>query len=516
MNCLRCGQQLQGATCSHCGYAIKEGDAVVSLFALNIDAMNAELKARKAVCRSCGKELQEEWKVCPYCGTVKKMATDFQQTVTTQTAATTPQATTSPAPAPAKKHTARNVLIAAGVVVVIASIVIVATILRRNSQTTQTNDGLFGSNVKADPAAKTQREDDLALIAKQWPNAQINPAGVRYIINTEGQGEKPKQGQMVSLHYRGYFLDGTVFDDSRARGKPIKIPAGTGTVILPWDQMVLDMQKGEKRTVIIPPELGYGAAGVGDGAIPPNAFLVFEIELIEMDDFVKVDGGTFQMGSPNEENSEKPVHSVTVSNFYMGKYEVTQKEWVEIMGNNPSHFKGDNLPVETVSWNEAVEYCNKRSVKEGLSPAYRNGGSGITCDFSASGYRLPTEAEWEYAAKGGNKDLTAYEYSGGNNVDAVGWYSENSRDRTHPVGTKAPNSLGLYDMSGNVYEWCWDWKGDYSNGAQTNPAGAASGSYRVLRGGSWISYAQGLRSAYRLSSTPSLRSRDIGFRLVRP
>jgi formylglycine-generating enzyme required for sulfatase activity len=231
---------------------------------------------------------------------------------------------------------------------------------------------------------------------------------------------------------------------------------------------------------------------------------------------VFVEGGTFQMGSTNGAGDERPVHAVTVKSFYMGKYEVTQKEWVAIMGSNPSSFKGDNLPVERVSWNEAVEYCNKLSLKEGLTPAYRGSVDSLVCNFNASGYRLPTEAEWEYAAKGGNKDYISYEYSGGKGVDGVAWYSGNSGNKTHPVGTKQPNSLGLYDMSGNVWEWCWDWKGNYSSGSQTNPVGASSGAYRVSRGGSWYNGAAGVRSALRFDYTPSGRNNALGFRLVRP
>jgi adhesin HecA-like repeat protein len=230
---------------------------------------------------------------------------------------------------------------------------------------------------------------------------------------------------------------------------------------------------------------------------------------------VLVEGGTFQMGSNNGDSDEKPVHTVTVKSFYMGKYEVTQKEWAAVMGNNPSDFKGDNLPVEKISWNEAIEYCNQLSQKEGLTPAYRGSGDTITCDFNASGYRLPTEAEWEYAARGGNKG-PAYEYSGGNSADSVAWYSGNSGSSTHPVGTKQPNSLGLYDMSGNVCEWCWDWYGSYTGEAQTNPAGASSGANRVYRGGSWGSVAAYVRSADRNNYTPFYRFNSLGFRLVRP
>jgi formylglycine-generating enzyme required for sulfatase activity len=265
-------------------------------------------------------------------------------------------------------------------------------------------------------------------------------------------------------------------------------------------------------------ELGAKLTGVAAalaGNIPSNMVLV--------------EGGTFQMGSSNGFNTEKPVHAVTVKSFYMGKHEVTQKEWREIMGTtiqqqwtmggskgNPERGAGDNYPIYCVNWYEVVEYCNRLSLKEGLTPAYRGSGDSIICDFTVTGYRLPTEAEWEYAAKGGNKSFLSYEYSGGNSVDRVAWYRENSGNSTHPVGTKQPNDLGLYDMSGNVREWCWDWYGDYSGGNQTDPRGASSGTSRILRGGAWSLDAAYVRSADRLYDTPSSRAYDLGFRLVRP
>jgi formylglycine-generating enzyme required for sulfatase activity len=229
---------------------------------------------------------------------------------------------------------------------------------------------------------------------------------------------------------------------------------------------------------------------------------------------VLVNGGTFRMGNHNGESDEKPVHSVTVNSFYMGITEVTQKEWIAIMGKNPSHFKGDNLPVEQVSWLDAVDFCNKLSQKEGLTPAYRISGKDVVCDFTANGYRLPTEAEWEYAA-GEGKDPAVYDYSGGSNADSVGWYAGNSNKTTHPVGTKAANSLGLYDMSGNVWEWCWDWNGSYNSESTSNPHGASSGAYRIERGGGWGSEAKYLRSTYRHGLAPSRKGSNLGFRLVR-
>jgi adhesin HecA-like repeat protein len=233
---------------------------------------------------------------------------------------------------------------------------------------------------------------------------------------------------------------------------------------------------------------------------------------------VLVEGGAFKMGSVIDtyswEAREKPVHRVKVTSFYMGKYEVTQKEWTDVMGNNPSIFKGDTLPVEQVSWYDAVKYCNALSLKEGLVPAYRETEDTITCDFKAPGYRLPTEAEWEYAARGGNQDPATSEYSGEDNLDEVAWHYGNSDKTTHPVGMKQPNSLGLYDMRGNVEEWCWDRYGWYSGWPQTNPRGALSGTRRILRGGSWY-YLDIKRLTYRNAIAPSASSSAWGFRIVR-
>ena len=204
---------------------------------------------------------------------------------------------------------------------------------------------------------------------------------------------------------------------------------------------------------------------------------------------VFVAGGTFQMGS-NSESDEKPIHTVTVSSFYMDKTEVTQAEYRKVMGKNPSRFSGcDDCPVEKVSWHDANAYAQK------------------------VGKRLPTEAEWEYAARGGNKSK-GYTYSGSNDLDAVGWYDNNSGSRSHPVAQKQPNELGLYDMSGNVWEWCSDRYGDYSSSSQTDPQGSNSGEYRVLRGGCWYYYDVSCRVALRIRNNPDFRSSVYGFRLV--
>ena len=231
-------------------------------------------------------------------------------------------------------------------------------------------------------------------------------------------------------------------------------------------------------------------------------------------DLVFVEGDTFQMDSTDGESDEELFHSVTVSNFHISKYPVTQKQWIDVMGSNPSHFKGDNLPVENISWYDAVDFCNKLSQKEGLTPAYTINGTDVTCNWKAIGYRLPTEAEWEFAAKGGNKSK-GFVYAGSDNIDEVAWYESNSGNKTHAVGTKKANELGIYDMAGNVWEWCWDWKAPYSSSAKPNPSGPDSGFYRILRGGSCCFNAERCRSASRGINYPNHSDHNGGFRVVR-
>ncbi len=249
------------------------------------------------------------------------------------------------------------------------------------------------------------------------------------------------------------------------------------------------------------------------------------------DNFVLVKGGSFVNTKSNL--YEK---GLTISDFYISKYEVTQQEWVEVMDTNPSEFKGDDLPVEMVSWYDCIEYCNARSVKEGLEPFYRidkdqkdpnnlNDSDEIkwtvTIIQGANGYRLPTEAEWEYAAGGGQKSKS-YTYSGSDDADEVTWYWRNSGDEyltgewfwqtiesnnnsTQAIGTKKPNELGLYDMSGNVREWCWDW--------YTDVVDSASGAVRVWRGGGWLGDAKACETTYRGSYEAYSKGYDQGFRI---
>ena len=217
-------------------------------------------------------------------------------------------------------------------------------------------------------------------------------------------------------------------------------------------------------------------------------------------EMVRVEAGTFIMGATPEMkdpwDDEKPAHQVTLTNdYYIGKYEVTQALWKAVMGKNPSDFKGDNLPVEKVSWDDCQEFISKLNRITGKT------------------FRLPTEAEWEYAARGGKKSR-GYQYGGSNNISDVAWYDSNSGYKTHAVGSKQANELGIYDMTGNVREWCLDRYGKYSSSSQTNPTGATSGAGRLYRGGSWAGYAWDCRSSYRNYYSPGSRYNHLGLRLV--
>lgn len=223
------------------------------------------------------------------------------------------------------------------------------------------------------------------------------------------------------------------------------------------------------------------------------------LDVSEIIPLVYVEGGTFQMGDRRGEPMESFVHPVSISSFYIGKYEVTQREWREIMGSNPSAFDNcPECPVEKVSYDEATIFLKRLSEKTGKH------------------YRLPTEAEWEYAARGGNKSM-GYPYAGGNNTGSIGWYDKNAKKSTHPAGKKQPNELGIYDMSGNIYEWCSDWFKDryYKSSPRDNPKGPPYGDARVIRGGSWKFNVKELKVTNRKFVRPSSKYNDVGLRVVR-
>ena len=225
-------------------------------------------------------------------------------------------------------------------------------------------------------------------------------------------------------------------------------------------------------------------------------------ETVQLDgiEFVFVSGGTFTMGCTSEQgddcsDGEKPAHRVTVSDFYMGKFEITQAQWKAVMGDNPSSVKGDNLPVDKVSWNDVQEFIRKLNIKTGKQ------------------YRLPTEAEWEFAARGGI-DSKGYKYSGSNTIGNVAWYKDNASGKNPAVGTKSPNELGIHDMSGNVFEWCSDWNAPYKNNEQTDPQGPATGTHRVFRGGCLAGDTKTARITTRTIGLPDIRWNSLGFRLA--
>ena len=233
----------------------------------------------------------------------------------------------------------------------------------------------------------------------------------------------------------------------------------------------------------------------GGGFVNDGQNKVFTVKGVSFK-MIAVKGGTFQMGNDYGYDAEMPVHQVTLSDYYIGETEVTQELWNAVMGSNPSNLTGNmQCPVEQVSWNDCQTFISRLN------------------ELTGATFRLPTEAQWEYAARGGNQ-AQGRMYSGSNTIDNVAWYTSNSSSTTHPVKTKAPNELGIYDMSGNVWEWCSDWYGSYSSAAQTDPTGPSTGSYRVCRGGGWNGYASGCRVAGRFHDAPTISYFSLGLRLA--
>jgi len=321
------------------------------------------------------------------------------------------------------------------------------------------------------------------IFAAELKNERARQEGNRLVISYDLEGKEREADVNLTITVEGKTYKSS---DLHVEGDVGKVRTGRGKRIS-WN-ILQDFPRGFRGAVDW--ELTTGGDAFTDVTTGMS--------------FVFVKGGCYQMGDTfgGGDGDEKPVHEVCVDDFYIGKYEVTQGQWQRIMGSNPSHFSscGDNCPVENVSWRDVQEFIRKLNNQSGKR------------------YRLPTEAEWEYAARSGGKREKWSGTSDGSSLGDYAWYDANSGGQTHPVGQKRPNGLGLHDMSGNVWEWCQDWYGRnyYSSSGRDNPGGPSSGSHRVIRGGSWNSDAADARAAFRNRYIPVIRDSFLGFRLALP
>ena len=341
--------------------------------------------------------------------------------------------------------------------------------------------------------------EETNTIVKQNETTQLDIT-LRILMSISGKITDDSTGEAVSdVAVTIEQYSNTVFTIGDGSYQFENIPAGTNIITL-------------SKTGYI-----YKKASIN---IVPNRSIDYDISISKLEplDMVFVEGGSFQMGDSfgDGDISEKPVHEVVLSDFYISKTEITQKEWIEITSNNPAKYWADEQPVESISWRDAVNYCNSRSLLEGLTPCYTAVGGKTTCDFSANGYRLPTEAEWEYAARGGKANKN-FKYSGSADINVVAWYDKNSSNITHPVAQKQPNDLGIYDMCGNVWEYCWDYYDEnyYSQSLQQYPTGPEQGDERVMRGGAWSDDAYFNRIFFRNHYKENARGTNVGLRVVR-
>ena len=390
-------------------------------------------------------------------------------------------------------------------------------------------------NVNVKPTAPDYKKVNRDFLEENRLEYDIyeSPSGLQYRIIRSGNGKKPNYNDYVTVHYSGKLIDGSEFDSSYTRGEPSTFPLDK--VIEGFSEGLQLMQEGAKYQLFIPAELAYGEQGAPP-FIYPNSTVIFEVELIKVGDnqsnapeaqtkatnanetingitihwpsdvtadqmnairnlvknMVKIEGGEFYMGSNSTDAflDEQPMLRQNVSTFYLDKYEVTQNLWKAVMGNNPSEFKGGNNPVEMVSINDCLEFIKKLNHLTDLN------------------FRLPTETEWEYAARGGNSSR-GYKFSGSDNIENVAWYDDNSGRRTHPVGTKSPNELGLYDMTGNVDEWTSDkYSSDYAS-----PRNLLGDVY-VNRGGGCFSGPKFSRVTARSNYSGTRTDNHVGFRLA--
>lgn len=308
------------------------------------------------------------------------------------------------------------------------------------------------------------------------------PSNAKITINGKSVGETPKY---ISRQVIGKYTVIAEIDGYQKQTKTVEVAEGAEA------SLTFELKKQETAVAVAPAVDSGTSSGSGSG----TSDFVLKVKGVEYP-MVFVEGGTFKMGSDDSEaySWEKPVHQVTLNSYCIGKYEVTQELWEAVMGSNPSHFKGARRPVEQVSWDDCQVFIRKLN------------------SLTGKNFKLPTEAQWEYAARGGKKSR-GYKYSGSNTIGKVARYDGNSGSKTHDVGTKSPNELGLYDMSGNVCEWCNDRYGSYESSSQTNPTGPSSGSNRVSRGGGYYSNARYCRISYRSIYPPDIRLIDLGLRL---
>ena len=364
-------------------------------------------------------------------------------------------------------------------------------------------------------------EHDLSGISR------MNPRGRSYCClatHDEGCDENVSHAEADSL------LVGSDERRRRIPRAPVEMSAGRRASRRDTHDPRQDAPRGEREDAVAALRV-EGAKGGIASETPPRPKHIEEAPSWLTPDMVWIEPGTFMMGSPENELgrwSNEKLHEVTLTRgFFIGRTEVTQAQWESVMGSNPSWFvHRDDCPVESVDWFDAVDYCNALSSLEGLTPAYKIVGREVVWEQASTGYRLPTEAEWEYACRAGTS--TAF-YNGGityaacfdPNLDEIGWNCGNNGERGQPdygtktVGQKAPSAWSIQDMSGNVWEWCWDWWAGYPDGPVTDPLGPDSGRYRTKRGGHWGQYSELCRSAQRGGSRPATESEFRGFRVSR-
>lgn len=357
----------------------------------------------------------------------------------------------------------------------------------------------------------------VGLTCNSGTSLQGTADGVMNVV-FEFENIKAADGELLSLDYineyyytGGYWQVNSEFD--KGEDLQVNVKRSSAAIMLVLDcssslqsngDKFTEMKKHVKSFIETLAQAVEDNADTGGGSMPGTGGSASEPKVYTVNGvsfkMIPVEGGTFTMGATAEQgsdagSSETPTHQVTLSSYAIGETEVTQELWEAVMGSNPSNFSGNQLPVEMVSWDDCQTFITKLN------------------QLTGANFRLPTEAEWEFAARGGNK-RSGYKYAGSNTIGDVAWYSGNSSSKPHAVAQKLPNELGLYDMSGNMHEWCQDWYGSYSSAAQTNPTGPASGSARVVRGGAWDNAAEYCRVSYRVSGTPSTSYELVGLRLA--